>query len=462
MAKRMMAASRQLRTKRLGRAPYILRAAGELAARFHRDARCGGDRLNMGRVLARLRRAIASTTLIALIVICAGADLRAETKIDKVNAYQLLIQLGRKALAANSPQKAAHYFMRARQIAPLDAKAQLSIAEAFSRSGQARRSEAFLKHLLRDPAQRPNAGLYLQALDQLMKRHPFVASGSLAILPSTNVSNTSSETKFETLLGRFDIDGGGEETSGVGLEYGVEGRYRRPIGKGVAFELGVALTRVWYAEAPLRYWRGRVTADLTQIRPERDLRGGIHLDRSYFTGLDQNRSDRMAVGVHAGWSTALTRDTRLSVSGVLEHRRYIDKDSLSGGYGSVAMTWSSRLDDGSGYYFGGSLERSHPKLGYHRYFGASLRSGYDRNLSSTLRAGVDSSVTLRHYDETFAALNFARRDEIYRLGFSVSDSRLTVFDATPKLSCGYRVQSSNVALYTANAVDCRIGWAYRF
>ena len=412
--------------------------------------------------IAHLRRASRAAFVMALILICAASNLRAEAAPDTLKTYQTFMQLGRNMLATNNPRKASLYFAHARQIAPFDARAQLSIAEAFSRSGQARRSEAFLKHLLRDPDQRANTALYLQALDHLMKRHPFVVSGSLAILPSTNINNAASATTFDTLLGRFLIDGGGAETSGIGMEYGAQGRYRRPLGKGVSFEMEAALNRVWYPNAPLRFWRGRVTADLVRIKPEQDLRGGLHFDRTAYTGIDQNRSDRIAIGLHGGGSKALSKTTRLSLSGLLEHREYIDKDSLSGGYASVTMAWSKRLEDGASYFIGGALERSHPALGYHRYTGATLRGGYERGFGKTLRAGVDASVTLRRYDDNFAAVSYARRDEIYRLGASISDNRLKVFEATPKLSCGYRVQSSNIALYGAKSVDCRIGWSYQF
>ena len=83
-------------------------------------------------------------------------------------------------------------------------------------------------------------------------------------------------------------------------------------------------------------------------------------------------------------------------------------------------------------------------------------------LTDTFRVGVDLSANLRLYDTDFAAVNYARRDEIYRVGLSLSDSRLKLMGVTPKLSCGYRVQSSNIALYSSNTTDCRIGWSYNF
>ncbi len=73
-----------------------------------------------------------------------------------------------------------------------------------------------------------------------------------------------------------------------------------------------------------------------------------------------------------------------------------------------------------------------------------------------------NSATLKLYDADFAAVDYARRDEIYRFGVSLSDSRIKLLGSTPKLSCGYKVQSSNIALYTSSTTDCRLGWSYRF
>ncbi|WP_376870430.1 surface lipoprotein assembly modifier [Albirhodobacter sp. R86504] len=398
---------------------------------------------------------------VLIVALCLMMPLSAPATAQ-INPYDALMVKGRAALSADRTDAALRYFSAARKIAPLDPRPHLAIAESFSRAGQARRAEAYMSYLLTGPGQRANAARYADAIGILQRRHPFVTSASFALLPSTNINNVSSESNFETLLGRFEIENGGEETSGVGAEFGIQGRYRLPLARGRSFELGAALNHVWYETAALRYWRGRVTADLVQRDGAHDLRGGIHLDRTYYPDVDENRSDRLAIGLHGAWSRALKEDARLTVSGLIEHRAYIDKDSLSGVYSTLGLGYTKRHKDGSAYTVSASVERSIPSLGYHRYFGATVRAGYDRNVTDHLRAGIDASATLRVYDEDFAAVDYHRRDEIYRIGFSVSDKRLTMFDATPKLSCGYKVQSSNISLYSSNTTDCRIGWSYRF
>lgn len=409
-------------------------------------------------ILYRLR----ALALLALCLIWGAQSAVADMTVTPEQAYQELMQLGHTALSEDAPQKAALYFSKALRVAPTNPTPQLAMAEAWVRQGQIRKTEAFLQHLLRDPDQARNADHYLKAFSQLQKRYPLVASASFAVLPSTNIRNTSSETVFDTLLGRFNIDDGGQETSGIGSEASARLSYRRPLAKGLSFELGTTLKRVWYSDPDLRFWRGRVSADVRTFDTTGELRAGLHVDRTYYGETEGTSSDRTITGAHLSWSHALSSDTRLNLSALAEYRDYLDKGSLSGPYGALSIGWRKRLEKGAILSFGGTLERSTPKLNYHRYWGAGLRTGYDMRLTDTFRVGVDLSANLRLYDTDFAAVNYARRDEIYRVGLSLSDSRLKLMGVTPKLSCGYRVQSSNIALYSSNTTDCRIGWSYNF
>ncbi|MEM5477398.1 surface lipoprotein assembly modifier [Pacificibacter sp. AS14] len=128
----------------------------------------------------------------------------------------------------------------------------------------------------------------------------------------------------------------------------------------------------------------------------------------------------------------------------------------------MSLAWAKTLETGATVLFGSAVERSKPSLGYQRYWGGTLRAGFETKITDTLRVGVNLSATLRQYDNDFSAVDYARRDEIYRFGLSLSDSRIKLLGGTPKLSCGYKVQNSNISLYQSTSTDCRIGWSYQF
>ncbi|PTQ71885.1 porin family protein [Celeribacter persicus] len=399
---------------------------------------------------------------IAWCVLCIDGAAFADTSPSTTQVYHALMRLGQTALAKEDPSKATLYFSKAYHLVPTDPSAQLAMAEAIAQQGQARKAETFLRQLLKDPAQRANTDFYLKGLTKLQKRYPFVTSASFAALPSTNIKNTSSATIFDTLLGRFEIDDGGEEISGIGIEIGAWGTYRYPLADGLSFELGAGLNRIWYEESELRYWRGRVTVDVSRLDAHQELRGGLHADRSYYTEVEDDSSDRIAMGLHGSWSRPITNDLRLNVSGLAEYRDYLDKDSLSGPYASFGLGLVKRLSSGATVFMGGSVERSRTTLDYHRYWGGTLRAGYETDLTDTLRGSVSLSGTFRQYDTEFSAVDYARRDEAFRIGISLSDRRIKIMGGTPKLSCSYRFQSSNISLYETRSTDCRIGWSYSF
>lgn len=407
-----------------------------------------------------LRNALSG--ILVLIALSFAPSVSAQTTVSVLEAHTILMQRGRAALAEDEPEKSLAYFSKAWRLAPTDPSAQLAMAEAWAQAGQVRRAEAFLRHLLREPSQQKNADLYLAALGELARRSPFQFSASFAFLPSTNIKNASSETYFDTLWGRFLIDNGGDETSGVGVEMGAQLLYRRPLANGRTFELGTTLRRIWYEAPDLRYWRGRLSADLKSETQRNSFRAGMHVDRTYYSEVEEYSSDRISTGLHGGWVKRLSDIETLSVSGVLEYRDYLDKDTLSGRYASLGLGWSKRVIPTGVLTLGGALERSTPSLEYHRYWGAGVKVGYLFDLSKTLRAGVDVGATLRFYDTDFPSVDYARRDEVYRIGVSLSDSRIKILGGTPKLSCGYKVQNSNVALYSSETTDCRIGWSYSF
>ena len=405
--------------------------------------------------------------LVALWCLCLGAIVplaaQAQSQAEaRATLYAALMQRGMTALKTQDAPKAATYFSKALQLAPRDVRTQILLAESYIQAGQTGRAEAFLTYLLDDPRQVDHADLYLGALNKLYEKRPLVASGSFALMPGTNIKNASSQTYFDTLLGRLTIDDGGDEMSGIGVDVGGRAAYRVALGAGRRLEFGGSLTHVWYEEKSLRYWYGRLWSDLVHLSPGAQWRGGAHISRLYHKDEEGRGSDRVAKGLHANWSQDLGEGMQVGVSAIAEYRDYLASNSFSGPYASVGVHWSKRTDRSEILSVGVTVERATREVDYHSYWGGSLRGGYERPFGDNLRAGVGVSATLRVYDAEFFTVDYARRDEIYRVDLSVSDKRLKMMGATPKLTCGYRVQSSNVALYDSNSTDCRVSWSYQF
>lgn len=411
--------------------------------------------------LTKLARFPVLAICLAVLLCGAPAVTRAQGTPTRAAAANTLVAVGQEAMRRNEDDKAAALFSRALAIVPTDLRAQLGLAEVFYRQGRPGRAEAYLRHLLNDPAQIRNEAAYLEGLAVLQKRRPLVFAGSFALLPSTNINNASSEDTFSTLLGNFNISNS-EKQSGVGVDLGGIATYRHPLGQGRSLVVRGSLRHIWYSEESQQHWRGRIGVDLRQAGALRDWSVGLYADWLNFPHQQGQTNDRVSYGLRASWAQEGGTGRRYFVNGVLEHRDYADKSSLTGPYAAVSLGFAQPLTERDVFSLRTTLERARPKRDYHRYWGIGLRLSYDRPLSETIRAGISGSAMLRRYDTDFSSVDYPRQDEIYSIGLSISDRRIKIMDATPRLSCTYEIRQSNIALYSTDSTDCRIGWSYTF
>ena len=121
-------------------------------------------------------------------------------------------------LAQGKPGRALLIFGEIASRHPEFSPAQAGLQQSFRKLGSVRRNEAFLRYALaKDPKHEDALLAAWQALD---RAHPLRFSGPASILPSSNVDHVASERYLVTDFGTFLIDGGGNETTGVGLGYG--------------------------------------------------------------------------------------------------------------------------------------------------------------------------------------------------------------------------------------------------
>lgn len=383
----------------------------------------------------------------------------AEKRGDRAELYHRLVRIGREA---EDPRQAAQALATAARIDPKNAQAHLLLAELFFQAGQTRRAETYLRGLIKQPGQRENADVYLQGLDRLALRQPVLLSGSFVLRPTSNVNNVSSERHFDTLLGRFNISEGGAEEFGIGAEVGGNLSYRLPLGTGRSLVFGGGLSRGLYKHDRLRFWRARLSADLKQIGPSQDWRLGIFASRKRYSDIPDSSAEVLRYGVRANFSTDLTAGRRFNLGAVVEQRDYLNTPTFSGPVLSLNGSFRTIHSKGRVSTLGLRLERRDTELDYHRYWGVGVQLGGETKVTDHLRMGLNAGLTIRQYDAHFAALDYARRDRVWTVGLSAIHRKISVFGATPKVSCSYERQRSNVALYSRETTACELGWFYQF
>ena len=329
----------------------------------------------------------------------------------------------------------------------------LARAEQMLQSGQSRRVEAYLLYLTHETRQ---ADIYLDALTKAIKRHPWQFTGGFALRPSSNANRAATARVFATSSGDFEIENGGDGRASVGLEMTAGVAYRWAIGRGRVFAVAGDISRTAYQDAELSHWDTSISADYRVYSADDDWRFGLHLDSARFGDA---RSDRDAVGVRAVWTHRDQVDRTITLRA--EQRDYLAKDNLDGPYVYGGAVWTRR-DDLDRYSWGVSVERAVPDLNYQRYWGAGVRAGYRAAITDSLRGGITASFTARRYDVDFSGVDFVRRDDIAKVGLTLSDDRIEILGSTPAFGCSYTRHGSNIALYETDYVDCQIGFDYRF
>lgn len=285
----------------------------------------------------------------------------------------------------------------------------------------------------------------------------------MALRPSTNITRAATATRFETLLGTYDIDDGGKTSSGVGVNANLGATYRLPLNRGRTLEISGSAAREWYEDAAFRSWSATARAEVVERHPRRVLRYGAYLSRSIFDKHrhDQSRADDWRFGLRGIMSQDFGWGSR-TIGLRLEHRDFLDLDARDSNSASLDVGWSRKLSDRGWLSSGVGIERMRPKLPYQRYRGVDLRLGYSHRITDTTRLGAGVSARWRRYDTDFAQLDFPRADDIYRIEFSALDRRLKLGGAMPKLTCAHTRHRSNIALYQTTYTDCGITFSLDF
>lgn len=344
------------------------------------------------------------------------------------------------------------------------ATARPSPIEVLLRDGERRRAELLLERAIRRAPNEAQADRYGAALAQLHRRTPLQFGGSVNVRPSSNINRAASGRFFRTRLGTFAIENGGRQRAGLGGTLSADATYRVPLDRRRTLAFSANLAREWHREKDLRQWRGTVRASMVARSRGQTLRFGAYASK---TRYDANRpgsaisADFRRYGLTGAWSADIGEVTR-RLGVLLEYRDYEEQDRRDGPFTSVNLSWSRPIFERGSITWGTGVDRSVPELNHQRYWGLNARIAYAHLATENLRVGVSLSASFRRYDTTFAAVDFARSDDIWRVGVSATNRRIKVLGKVPTFRCTYVDQRSNIALYTTSYTDCGLALSLEF
>ena len=374
-----------------------------------------------------------------------------------------IFQHGLLAIAEGDLKKATALFRTVLSVTPSHLAARRALVGVLIKTGNYIAAEFHLHELLKTDPNPQSQIDYQKSLEEIVKAESLRFSGSLAVLPSTNVNNGTQNIYFDTDLGQFVIDESGRETSGVGLNLGVGASYRWALGSGQTLKMKSSLSGVWYEIEALRHVDAAVALSYQKETAKTLWSIGPYVRRSWYApNSSGDASDNIARGISLSYARQISPSDKISIGAHLEDQLHLEKPYLSGSFLSGTLKLEHRLSPKTQYFYTFGMQRYEPEAAHMAYQGLSVIAGLTTVLSNNLVTGVTVGIGHRNYDANFTSLPFPREDDYYSIELSARNNKFEVFGIVPQFGCAYKRNLSNVAFYDYQTTDCKISMIRNF
>lgn len=302
---------------------------------------------------------------------------------------------------------------------------------------------------------------YQQMLGVIDQNRPVGISGVFALLPSSNINKGTSNTEFVTVLGPLVIDENSLPVSGVGVQVGVSGYFRKVIDAQSGLSLKWAVTGSFYSPPEF----STVNADISVPYERQTQRGGYSLAPFYRASWAQTGLSQQASGLRFSADRRLSDQNRLALSLTFEVRDYPLAAFQNGAFSSETLSFSRQITPSLSYTLGVAFEQSAPFAGTSAHLafeGGKAFVSVSKAWQGGLRTGVGLEAGYRQFLGNYPLTTAPRFDGFSGVNFSLSHARVQIAGFVPSLRCAYTFNTSNVAFFDFEVVDCTMGISKEF
>jgi Protein of unknown function (DUF560). len=333
-----------------------------------------------------------------------------------------------------------------------DALAQAHIQRALSdiKTGHQDKAESRFRWLLMsDRASPDRTARYLHALALLSRERPLRFAARANLTPSSNLQRDSSEDSF--LI--FPLD---DPESGTSFSLGTTMTATHAYRDGRALSGALSLDGTLATAEELDNSRLALSLNHDWLTAGRTTRLSLTHGQRRYKDLASRSSTPDYDEWSLGLSTSRWRDggVRLSYAVSLSQRDYEERDYMDGLTGRLSAAYSKPLADLGRLTLRGSLAQADVEKDHYSYQELELGLSFARHEKNGLGWELGLARSWRDYEDDFAPLDVPREDRSNAISFGLSHDKLKLRDMTPRLSCTFSDQSSNVALYTFDSLDC--------
>ena len=281
-------------------------------------------------------------------------------------------------------EQSAEVYRRVLTLEPENLVARQELAHALFLARDFRASKFHFETLERSDPVPERRQLYRRFLSLIAQNQPFGIQGFFSIVPSSNVNRGTTNTVFDTTLGQFVIDPSSQVSSGLGVNAGVSGYFRRVLSerRRVALNWGLSGTR--YEDDQYDSTTATLGVALETIEPWGSWFASPFARRTW----REDDSDNDAFGLTVGGRYGI--DARHAISGSISHefREYPNQSFQDGPFTSLTVYLERQINPALSVNIGFGLERSVPEADHLRYDGARLILGGARAWTGGLQTNA--------------------------------------------------------------------------
>jgi hypothetical protein len=302
---------------------------------------------------------------------------------------------------------------------------------------------------------------YQQMQGIIAQNRPVGISGIFALLPSTNINKGTSNTVFDTVLGPLVIDPTSQPVSGIGVQLGLSGYFRKVIDANSRIALQWSLAGTLYKNPALASQNGEIALPYEH----QFANGGMTIAPFYRVNWGQTGLSLQTTGLRFSATHKLSAQNRIALSLSYEERDYPQTSYQNGGFGSETLSFSRQINPSLSYTIGAAFEQSSvfdPTKTHLAYNGGKLFASVSKAWDGGLRTGFGVEAGYRQFVGDYPLTTAPRADQFYGVNFSLSHARVQVAGFVPSLHCAYTFNASTVAFFDFNVLDCTLGLSKEF
>lgn len=299
---------------------------------------------------------------------------------------------------------------------------------------------------------------YVQFLTTIENTKPVGFSGFVTLKPTSNLNNGTQNTRFDTFLGQVVIDESSRAVSGVGLQAGISGYFRYPVGQGNRMVLD------WSASGT-RYKNAAFNSDATNIslQFEHPFRTGqIQLGPYWRRGFRSGDISQDTSGFALNTDIRLSQDYSLNANFTTEYRLHPTKPHLDGTLDAGRVTIKRVVSDSLSVSGGISASTSRPESAHLQYDSLGVNVAVAKTWQSGIRTSVGLNIGTREFVGPYPLTFTPRADSFFSVNLSVQDPAISYAGFSPKVGCSYTQNRSNVAFFDYDTTACQLSFTRSF